>query len=333
MMTQLQLPEPVATVQAAVEALVGSGDVAAATTIMARVDEAALETERQAANAATRGLPTDSSRPSHSIPRHEALRVHARNRFTCRYSRCGYTLTIDEDVLKVLGRLGVFSYYRSHPRGWHQLAWTYQAAPEHVVPRSPRPEDWTTACWTCNAAKRNIPLEALGWHYDPDPPSHRWQGLREHLPALESLDGQRAGQRGRGRSSGPAGRARATRSAVPQQSRSSGAGEGAALVSRGEALRRHHEGSWRVRSFHATCDSPPDGALVVAARLDDTPQNLKTSRQAWKAYNVERSGPYVSQDGRWRTRQVDSPAELLDAEGWSPRRPWVLERFERPAAG
>ncbi len=183
-----ELPKPVRLVALAVAALIERADLEAAARFLRGIDEVGLWAERQSVLKAYRGVPGVTTLPRHNIPRDDALAVHRHNFFTCRYDRCGFTPTVDEDVLKVLGRLGVFAYYRGDqtPR-WHPLAWTYMAAPEHLVPRSPNPSDWTTSCWTCNSAKSDRTVKAVGWQWDPEPPSRSWWGLTEHLPALEHL--------------------------------------------------------------------------------------------------------------------------------------------------
>lgn len=171
-----------------VDLLLDTQDVAAARSHLAALDLAALWHDRKESLAKVRGIPGDEARPRHAISRSRALEVHERNHFTCRYDRCSFTTALDEDVLKTLGTLGALDYYRQdRTPQWHILALTVMAAPEHVVPRSTDPRDWTTACWTCNSVKSDRRLEDLGWRYDPEPPSPPWMGLRDRLPELERL--------------------------------------------------------------------------------------------------------------------------------------------------
>jgi hypothetical protein len=326
----LELAEPVDLVRRVVELLVERGDREEAAAHLARLDQDALWSDSREARRATRGLPREPSRQPHRIGRTDALAVHERNQFTCRFSRCGFTPTIDEDVLKTLGKLGVLEYYRAQPRGWHPLAWTYQTAADHLVPRSSDPADWTTACWTCNAAKSSIALETLGWDHDPRPPAHTWHGLREHLPALTRLHQRDAGRTGRSGEAAPASPAVTGRERPPADATTRGSEK---VVDRSEALARCNADRWTARSFHPSSDGGSRASLVVAARIEGAAAPLLTSRGALKTYTVTRSGPYVSIDGRWRTRMVEPTDSLAASAGWSARTPWVLERYRENDGG
>jgi hypothetical protein len=100
-----------------------------------------------------------------------------------------------------------------------------------------------------------------------------------------------------------------------------------ATIARAEALRRDREDLWAIRSFHASSDGDRQSALAAAARSDQAPPESLTRRGALKTYIVTGSGPYISLDGRCRTREIgptDAPAKV---QGWSERTPWVLERY------
>lgn len=103
---------------------------------------------------------------------------------------------------------------------------------------------------------------------------------------------------------------------------------GASDIGREAALRRMHEDRWQVKSFHATCDGPADASLSRAAELDPPGPGSTGRNNAWKTYLQDRQGPYVSVNGRWRTRRIEAGDELALSRGWSHRRPWVLEEYD-----
>jgi hypothetical protein len=100
-----------------------------------------------------------------------------------------------------------------------------------------------------------------------------------------------------------------------------------ATIGKTEALRRDREDQWAIRSFHASSDGGRQSALAAAARSDQAPPESLTSRGALKTYEVTGSGPYISLDGRWRTRKIGSTDVFAEVDGWTDRTPWVLERY------
>jgi hypothetical protein len=97
-------------------------------------------------------------------------------------------------------------------------------------------------------------------------------------------------------------------------------------ITKAEALRRDREDQWAIRSFHTSSDGGRQSALAAAARSDQAPSESLTSRGALKTYVVTGSGPYISLDGRWRTREIGPTDAFAEVEGWTDRTPWVLER-------
>ena len=180
-----ELPQPVRLVAEAVDAVL-AGEFGTAQAALGFIDQDELQRLRATRNGATRGLPSVSHATAHvAVPRQRRLEIHERDGWRCRYSACGFAPVLDEDVLKLLGRAGLFTYYTADPRSWHQIAWTYQAVVDHVEPRTRVESLWTTACWTCNAAKGSVALQDLGWHWDEDPPHRGWGGLRDKLVGLK----------------------------------------------------------------------------------------------------------------------------------------------------
>lgn len=179
-----ELPQPVRLVADAVDAVLAH-DLRAAQASLGFLDESALRELRRVRRAETRGLPSVShTAPHHHIPRARQLAVFERDRWRCRYSACGHSPVIDDEVLRLLGRAGLFPYYVPVPRSWHQIAWTYQAVVDHVDPRTDDPTRWTTSCWTCNEAKGSIALDDLPWSWDPHPPERGWTGLHDQRTNL-----------------------------------------------------------------------------------------------------------------------------------------------------
>lgn len=182
-----ELPEPVRLVSGAVEAAL-LADFSLARTLLGSIDELALRDLCVSRREQTRGLPSASRGLQYpTVKRSTALAVHERDGWRCRYSACGYVPVIDGDVLKVLGRAGLFRYYSAPPKVWHQLAYTYLAVVDHVEPRTADPSLLTTSCWMCNAAKGDVALVDLGWCWDQEPPERPWDGLRGQLLNLKGV--------------------------------------------------------------------------------------------------------------------------------------------------
>lgn len=114
--------------------------------------------------------------------------IYERDRYQCRY--CGA-----KTVLTPVMRLVALAYPREFPyhRNWksgevHPAVETISATHDHVNPvtrggDSQAPENIVTACWVCNSAKGNLPLNALGWTLR-DPADDTWHGLADLYPRL-----------------------------------------------------------------------------------------------------------------------------------------------------
>ncbi len=317
-----ELPKPVRLAALAVAELVERADLQAARRLLGRIDEAGLWAEHQAALKAYRGVPGATTLPRHDIPRDAALAVHRRNFFTCRYDRCGFTPTVGEDVLKVLGRLGVFAYYRPDktPR-WHPLAWTYMAAPEHLVPRSPNPSDWTTACWTCNSAKSDRTVEALGWHWDPEPPARPWCGLTEHLPTLENLAA---------RLGAPTSLSMRPRRTAEPMATPAGPSKRRGSVRAGPELGDLDDPAWSVVAHErssvdaAAYIADAEGLPASSPLRVGKPSRIYGGRRGASVPPLRTAAPQIyGYAGRWRLFNASKHAW---SEGVSSSAPWVVQR-------
>ncbi|OXM64320.1 HNH endonuclease [Amycolatopsis thermalba] len=114
--------------------------------------------------------------------------IFERDRYQCRY--CGV-----RTVLTPVMRLVSAAYPREFPyhRNWkagevHPAVETISATHDHVDPVTRGgdpldPANIVTACWVCNSAKGNLPLDALGWTLR-DPADDGWHGLADRYADL-----------------------------------------------------------------------------------------------------------------------------------------------------
>jgi hypothetical protein len=180
-------PEAVKRVEAACLAL-AAGSLKDAIEELDELDLDGLRREIQLRRAAIpKGLPgSELGRPT-PVPVPVVRALFAEHQWTCRYSPCGYSMTVDVRVLKQVQRVtGTWLHLRAGDLGWHPITDLHQTVHDHVLGGG---EVLTTACWGCNGPKNNIPFEELraaaGWAWDRDPPGHRWTGLTEFLNMLK----------------------------------------------------------------------------------------------------------------------------------------------------
>jgi hypothetical protein len=188
-------PAAVAIVEKACDALAG-GSLTAAITQLERLDLDALtaEYDRRCQAVPSGKKRSKLGKPSSPVTDSAAPKLYRLDSWTCTYSPCGYSLTIDKRVLTQLQRVtGVWLAKRDGH--YHPITYVNQAAPDHVLGGGSL---ITTACWGCNGPKTSIPFETLmrdlGWDWQPYLPPHPWQGLTEHLEMLKQLPtGERFG--------------------------------------------------------------------------------------------------------------------------------------------
>jgi 5-methylcytosine-specific restriction endonuclease McrA len=118
--------------------------------------------------------------------------IYERDRYQCRY--CGA-----RTVLTPVMRLLAVAYPREFPyhKNWkagevHPAIEIISATHDHVNPVTRGGDSLddgniVTACWVCNSAKGNLPLDALGWTLR-DPADGTWHGLADvYAPLWEAL--------------------------------------------------------------------------------------------------------------------------------------------------
>jgi 5-methylcytosine-specific restriction endonuclease McrA len=125
----------------------------------------------------------------------ELAEIYERDRYQCRY--CGIR-TINSAVLRLLSA-AFPTQLPLHPN-WkadstHPVYLLQFVTNDHVVPvawggHSRHPANIVTACWPCNAAKGDVPLDALhGWCLrEPTEADPTWHGLADlHLALWHAL--------------------------------------------------------------------------------------------------------------------------------------------------
>lgn len=118
--------------------------------------------------------------------------IYERDRYQCRY--CG-ARTVLTPVMRLLSTAypREFPYHKNWKAGdVHPAIEIVSATHDHVEPvtrggDSLNPDNIVTACWVCNSAKGNLPLDALGWTLR-NPDNDAWHGLADLYQGLwESL--------------------------------------------------------------------------------------------------------------------------------------------------
>jgi 5-methylcytosine-specific restriction endonuclease McrA len=110
-------------------------------------------------------------------------RVHARDRYQCRY--CGERVILPA-VMRLVSRLypELFPYHRNWKADSTHPAFVARSATlDHVRPIADggdplEPANLATACWGCNRRKGDLRLDELGWSL-VEPSIPNWQGLTE----------------------------------------------------------------------------------------------------------------------------------------------------------
>jgi len=119
---------------------------------------------------------------------HILAAIYERDHYQCRY--CGIK-TILTPVMRLIAAIypRQFPYQKNWKAGEvHPAIETISATHDHVDPvtrggDSLAPDNIVTACWVCNSAKGNLPLDTLGWTLQ-DPADDTWHGLADLYPAL-----------------------------------------------------------------------------------------------------------------------------------------------------
>lgn len=121
----------------------------------------------------------------------ELAEIYERDRYQCRY--CGIR-TVNSAVLGLLSKrfptqLPVHPYWKADST--HPVYLLQYVTNDHVIPVAwggdgRDPGNIVTACWPCNAAKADVPLDALnGWRLrDPAEADPSWHGLADLHAAL-----------------------------------------------------------------------------------------------------------------------------------------------------
>lgn len=150
-------------------------------------DRAVAETQMSAI--AFKPAPPAARRPRPSID--ELARIYERDHYQCRY--CGIR-TFNSAVLGPLST-AFPTQLPAHPN-WkadstHPVYLLQFVTNDHVVPvawggDSRDPGNIVTACWPCNSAKADVPLDALsGWRLrEPTEADPTWHGLADLHAAL-----------------------------------------------------------------------------------------------------------------------------------------------------
>lgn len=150
-----------------------------------------LGAERQLSEIAYERVPATKRR---SVPRALIVRVYRRDCWTCRY--CGQQ-TIFYPVMPLLGNIfgeqfPFNTYFKAGET--HPAVVALSSTVDHMVPVRAG-GDWRaesnlmTACWPCNARKRDLTLEQLHWSLRPAEPS-AWDGLASSYRRLWEIGGK-----------------------------------------------------------------------------------------------------------------------------------------------
>lgn len=128
-----------------------------------------------------------------SVPPKLLKETYRRDQYTCCYCN---RKTIDLDVLKTLSKLlpDDLPYVNS----WkfdicHPIYWVYSTSLEHITPvaggGTNEKNNVRASCYLCNDAKKDIPLDVLGWSLRSVEENEdvKWDGLTSFLGELKKL--------------------------------------------------------------------------------------------------------------------------------------------------